>query len=109
MSRYDRTIKPGVSVDVYDVLKAFNVTCPATAHAIKKLLAPGQRGAKSLVTDLEEAAASIQRALQLNAPESGEPLEIPDFLRRQDSTVDRRGASHLRNYDTGERRRLTDS
>ena len=108
MIKYDRTIKPGVSVDVYDVLKAFNVTCPATAHAIKKLLAPGQRGTKSLVTDLEEAAASINRAIQLNAPKSGEPPEIPAFLRKQDPQLDRRGPHHPGTIDTGQRRRSTD-
>jgi hypothetical protein len=52
-------------VDVYDVLKAFNVTCPATAHAIKKLLAAGERGHKDKETDLNEAISSIRRAIEL--------------------------------------------
>ena len=51
-----------VQVDVYDVLNAFNVTCPATQHAIKKLLNAGKRGHKDAVTDLSEAMVSIQRA-----------------------------------------------
>ena len=38
MSKYDKEINLGVVVDVYDVLEAFGVTCPARAHAIKKLL-----------------------------------------------------------------------
>jgi len=63
-SKYTRQIK-GVDVDIYDILVAFNVTNPATAHAIKKLLLPGERGHKDLVTDLEEAKASIERAIEL--------------------------------------------
>jgi len=53
-------------VDVYDVLKAFNVTCPATQHAVKKLLCSGARGHKDIVTDLKEARDSIVRAIELN-------------------------------------------
>lgn len=55
----------GKWTDVYDVLWAFNVTNPAIAHAIKKLLKPGQRGYKDEMTDLEEAAHSIFRAMEL--------------------------------------------
>jgi hypothetical protein len=55
----------GLIIDVYDVLKAFNVTNPATQHAIKKLLASGQRGYKDTQQDLDEAIQSIQRAKEL--------------------------------------------
>lgn len=54
-----------ISVDVYDVLVAFNVTCPAIQHALKKLLCPGQRGTKDAMQDLQEARFSIDRAMQL--------------------------------------------
>ena len=64
MSKYHRTIK-GAEIDVYDVLKGFNVTCNAMAHAIKKLLMPGDRGAKDAITDLTEAKQSIERAIEL--------------------------------------------
>jgi hypothetical protein len=51
--------------DVYDVLAAFNVTCPMRQHAIKKLLAAGQRnGGKSELQDLKEALWSIQEAIK---------------------------------------------
>lgn len=63
-NKYLKTIK-GIKLDVYDVLKAFNVINPATQHAIKKLLMPGKRGVKSNVQDLEEAKASIIRAIEL--------------------------------------------
>lgn len=64
-NKYTRTIY-GVEVDVYDVLVAWNVTCPATQHAIKKLLMPGQRGSKDKLQDLEEAGQAIERAIELN-------------------------------------------
>jgi len=58
-------------VDVYDVLAAFGVTCPARQHAIKKLLAAGKRGGKSEVQDLEEARLSIQRSIELAYSKAG--------------------------------------
>ncbi len=64
-SKYHREIKPGVWIDVYSVLVAFGVTNPADAHAIKKLLMPGQRGAKSAIQDREEAIMSIYRAIEI--------------------------------------------
>ena len=63
-SKYSRRIGKEV-VDVYDVLMAFNVTNPATQHAIKKLLTPGNRGRKDKITDLKEAYQSIARAIEL--------------------------------------------
>ena len=73
-SKYQRMLlqtlpegQPGafVVVDVYDVLRAWDVTCPAIQHAIKKLLQPGQRGSKSAAQDLREAIGSIERSIQL--------------------------------------------
>ena len=73
-SKYHRTITqtlPGdthgcsVTVDVYDVLQAFGVSCPALQHAIKKLLCAGLRGAKSAEQDISEAANSCRRAIEL--------------------------------------------
>ena len=66
-NKYDRKVwdkyedKHAV-VDVYRVLDAFNVTCPATAHAVKKLLCAGIRGHKDMEQDLAEAAQSIEEA-----------------------------------------------
>jgi hypothetical protein len=56
----------GQMIDVYDVLKAFNVVNPATQHAIKKLLKGGQRGFKDVNKDYQEAIDSIKRAIELN-------------------------------------------
>jgi hypothetical protein len=65
IERKDRQMSGVMIIDVYDVLKAFDITCPATAHAIKKLLAAGERGHKDKQTDLDEAIQSIQRAKEL--------------------------------------------
>lgn len=54
-----------IEVDVYAVLEAFRVTCPARAHAVKKLLAAGERGKGSAMADLVGADAAVQRAIQL--------------------------------------------
>ena len=63
-SKYHVQIK-GQWVDVYDILAAYNVTNPADAHAIKKMLCPGQRGAKDGIQDRQEAIVSLQRAIEL--------------------------------------------
>ena len=64
-SKYHREIKPGVFVDVYDVLKAFGVRNPALQHLVKKALAPGERGHKDLMTDLDDIIVSAKRAKEL--------------------------------------------
>lgn len=63
MSNYKRTIN-GANLDIYDILVAYGVTCPARQHAIKKLLVAGNRGAKGVVQDLEEASQALSRAVQ---------------------------------------------
>ena len=63
-SKYHVQIK-GQWVDVYDILTAYSVTNPADAHAIKKMLCPGRRGAKDGIQDRQEAIVSLQRAIEL--------------------------------------------
>ena len=64
-SKYHREIKPGVWVDVYDVLQAWGVRNPALQHLIKKALAPGERGHKTLDQDMADIVASAERAREL--------------------------------------------
>lgn len=64
-SKYHVQIRPGIWVDVYDVLTAYTVTNPADAHAIKKMLCPGKRGSKSANEDRREAIQSLHRAIEL--------------------------------------------
>jgi hypothetical protein len=70
-NKYERELTDRFSntciVDVYDVLVAFNVTCPAIQHAVKKLLCTGIRGHKDSAQDLLEAKESITRAIELAA------------------------------------------
>jgi hypothetical protein len=69
--KYLRTIHSpvdgaSIEVDVYAVLESFKVTCPARAHAIKKLLCAGLRDKGSQMQDLEEAInASGPRILEM--------------------------------------------
>lgn len=69
-NKYERMIQDRYGdcahIDVYDVLKAFEVTCPATQHAVKKLLCSGIRGHKNKVEDLTESKESILRAIELS-------------------------------------------
>jgi len=77
MNKYQKSIK-GVTVDVYDVLRAFEVTSPPIQHAIKKLLMPGARGHKDQLQDVQEAAQSIQREI-----EHLTSIEPPKTIREQ--------------------------
>lgn len=69
--KYLRRIDPAdgtgdpVLVDVYAVLVAFGVTCPARAHAVKKLLCCGSRGKGGEMDDLKGALAAVSRAIDL--------------------------------------------
>jgi len=70
MSKYNRVVhKDGkhLEVDVYDVLEAFNVTCPALQHLIKKALCVGIRGHKDESQDLQDILDSANRAISLAA------------------------------------------
>ncbi len=65
MNKYKVKCK-GKDIDVYDVLKAYDVRCPAIQHAVKKLLKPGQRGAKDYAQDISEAMQSLERSKELH-------------------------------------------
>jgi hypothetical protein len=49
------------AVDVYRVLELFNVTDPCLQHAVKKLLCAGDRGAKDMEQDVQEAMDTLER------------------------------------------------
>lgn len=52
-------------VDVYCVIDAFDVTCPARQHAIKKLLCAGLRGKGDTLQNLTETRDAVDRAIVL--------------------------------------------
>lgn len=60
-----------VPVDVYCVLAAFPTGSAAVDHAVKKQLAPGQRGHKDRIQDLKEARDSLTRAIELEEAVQG--------------------------------------
>ena len=64
-SKYHREIKPGIWVDVYDVLHAWRVQNPALQHLIKKALQPGGRGHKTHEQDMKDIIASALQAGEL--------------------------------------------
>ena len=57
--------------DVYAILEAFGVQCPARQHAIKKLLCSGIRGKGDSLQDLNEARDAIDRAIQMEVSRHG--------------------------------------
>lgn len=59
---YFKDVSKLQTVDVYRVLRLFSVTDPCIAHAVKKLLVAGGRGAgKTIEKDVTEAIDSLTR------------------------------------------------
>ena len=52
-------------IDIYAVLRLFDVTDPGVAHAIKKLLVTGKRGSKDYLQDIIEARDTLNRTIEL--------------------------------------------
>ena len=77
-SKYLRSIQTVDSrVDVYAVIEAFAVTCPARQHAVKKLLCAGIRGKGGEAQDLAEARDAVDRAIQMQAGRDSPPIQPP--------------------------------
>jgi hypothetical protein len=58
---YHKDVSHLESIDIYRVLDLWGVTDQCLGHAIKKLMAAGQRGAKDVDKDVKEAGDSLQR------------------------------------------------
>lgn len=77
-AKYLREIGPAdggsetLKIDVYCVLEAFGVTCPARAHALKKLLMAGERGKGDVEHDLVGVLAAVNRAIELHRQREAE-------------------------------------
>jgi hypothetical protein len=83
----DENDRPAViHVDVYAVLEAFDVQCPAIAHCIKKLLMPGQRGKGNIQADLKGAMAALNRAIELQDVREGSPREHSQVVKLPTTT-----------------------
>jgi hypothetical protein len=78
--KYLRRIYPAdgdggpINVDVYCVIEAFGVTCPALQHALKKILACGARGKGDKIDDIHGVFEAMWRAreLEMQRQERGE-------------------------------------
>lgn len=75
---YFKVVPEGVThIDVYGVLRLFDVKSQEIGHAIKKLLVPGVRGTKSKAQDIQEAIDTLERWKQLNREFEPKP-EYPE-------------------------------
>lgn len=74
-NKYLRRIR-SEEVDVYDVLKAWNVTNPALQHLLKKALQAGERGHKTLLEDLDDIIVAAKRAKELVEEDPLFPADI---------------------------------
>lgn len=84
---YFKVIPEGMThLDVYGVLRLFDVQSQELGHAIKKLLVPGVRGSKSSTQDIQEAIDTLERWKQLNVEflhkTAAEPTESNDALEK---------------------------
>ena len=61
----NQNVEDFVRADVYEVLEAFDVKCPARQHAAKKVLCAGIRGKGDATQDLIEARDALNRAIEL--------------------------------------------
>lgn len=64
-SHYYKDVRHLETVDVYRILRLFDVADPCLQHAVKKLLVAGGRGGKDVRRDLREAIDSIERAIAM--------------------------------------------
>lgn len=60
-SHYFKDVRHLDHIDVYRVLDLFAVTDPCLQHAAKKILCAGQRGAKDVGKDIQEAIDTLTR------------------------------------------------
>ena len=65
-SHYFKDVSGVDKIDVYAVLRLFEVTDPALFHAFKKIACAGKRGAKDQAQDVQEAIDALQRWQELN-------------------------------------------
>lgn len=57
-------------LDIYRLLRTYQVSDPCLQHAIKKLMCAGSRGYKDQEKDVREAIDTLHRFLEMNAEDS---------------------------------------
>lgn len=64
--KYFRDVRHLQSIDIYQVLRLFDVSDHALGHAVKKILLAGTRtGNKSFADDIQEARDTLDRWLNM--------------------------------------------
>ena len=58
-------------LDIYRILKLYEVSDPCLQHAIKKMLCAGKRGVKNQIQDINEAILSLKRFLEMQGEDNG--------------------------------------
>lgn len=72
-SHYHKNVAHLKFIDVYRVLRLFNVADPCLQHAIKKLLVAGGRGGgKDIRQDIQEAIDTLVRWQEMAAEDAAE-------------------------------------
>ncbi len=75
-----------VTLDIYHLLKLYNVTDQNFGHAIKKLFCPGQRsGGKSVQRDVADVIWTLQRWQELDARNvdiTGDPTATKSLINK---------------------------
>lgn len=69
---YFKDVSNLLKIDVYRVLKLFDVTDPCIQHAVKKLLCAGGRGVKDVDKDVHEAIDSLLRYEEMRKEDENE-------------------------------------
>lgn len=88
-NHYFKNVEHLKEIDVYRVLSLFNVTDPCIAHAVKKLLVAGGRGAgKDAERDVREAVDSLNRFLQMIAEDCNAGTVTASTTRHEPVTVE---------------------
>ena len=64
---YFKDVSNIAEIDVYAVLKLFDVTDPCLQHIVKKALCAGKRGHKDMIEDLQNIVDTAIRAVELNS------------------------------------------
>ena len=64
---YFKDVSNIAEIDVYAVLRLFEVTDPCLQHIVKKALCAGKRGHKDMMEDLQNIVDTAIRAVELNS------------------------------------------
>lgn len=65
-SHYYANVEHLKEIDFYRLALLYKITDPCVQHILKKAMAPGDRGAKSMVLDMENIRDTAIRWLELN-------------------------------------------